>query len=456
MNESEAAIDLYHHDNDEITGLLNPDAKKQSKAGSIFKRCILPICIIGFLIIFYVLFGGLLFGLNYYFPQTPKRLIVISIDGYRWDYPQKYKENSPTINSLISTGVSAEFLKPCFPSLTVVNHYSIATGLYPESNNIVGNIMYDSSRQEHFTLSNKTYLNNYWWSGEPIWITAELQNIKSAIIQWIGAEVTFKNRKPFYLDGYDPKSTDSDRINKAIEYLDQPFGFEPKLIMAYVESLDKLQHKEGPDSINIPSKIKEIDDMIKKILEEIKEKKLENFVDVMIVSDHGSSNATRATIIHLDDLVPNFLERVHVYEWLKFNGTVTANIQPKNKNETMQIINLLREDEKLNCHLKHEIPERYHMKNNERVADIFCYAKLGYTLGVHDEGNQYEFKGDHGYDNEEMDMQGVFIANGPSFKSNFTMKSFENIQLYNVIANVLKINPQTNNGTIDKVKDIFK
>ena len=68
-------------------------------------------------------------------------MIVISIDGFRWDYTQKFENFTPTLNSLKSTGVSNEFLKPCFPSSTVVNHYAISTGLYPETNKIISNIV---------------------------------------------------------------------------------------------------------------------------------------------------------------------------------------------------------------------------------------------------------------------------------------------------------------------------
>ena len=57
-------------------------------------------------------------------------LILISLDGFRWDYAEKYKP--PHLSNFIKGGVKAESLIPCFPSKTFPNHYSIATGMYPD------------------------------------------------------------------------------------------------------------------------------------------------------------------------------------------------------------------------------------------------------------------------------------------------------------------------------------
>ena len=69
--------------------------------------------------------------------QEHPYLIVLSLDGFRWDYPQY--ANTPTLDSLRDVGVMAESLKPSFPTKTFPNHYTIATGLYPDNHGIVLN-----------------------------------------------------------------------------------------------------------------------------------------------------------------------------------------------------------------------------------------------------------------------------------------------------------------------------
>jgi len=73
--------------------------------------------------------------------DTTSTVILVSIDGFRNDYLERL-EFTPTLNYLSLKGNKAQFLKPAFPSKTFPNHYSIATGLLPESHGIVDNAFY--------------------------------------------------------------------------------------------------------------------------------------------------------------------------------------------------------------------------------------------------------------------------------------------------------------------------
>lgn len=57
-------------------------------------------------------------------------VILVSFDGFRWDYPEMYE--TPNFDALEREGVRAESLIPSFPTKTFPNHYTIATGLYPD------------------------------------------------------------------------------------------------------------------------------------------------------------------------------------------------------------------------------------------------------------------------------------------------------------------------------------
>jgi predicted AlkP superfamily pyrophosphatase or phosphodiesterase len=54
-------------------------------------------------------------------------LIMVSLDGFRWDYTQYAK--TPVLDSLAKAGVMAEALIPSFPTKTFPNHYTMATGV---------------------------------------------------------------------------------------------------------------------------------------------------------------------------------------------------------------------------------------------------------------------------------------------------------------------------------------
>lgn len=52
-------------------------------------------------------------------------LLIVSFDGFKPDYLDK--GITPNLNKFRNDGASAEFLKPVFPTKTIVNHFTIAT-----------------------------------------------------------------------------------------------------------------------------------------------------------------------------------------------------------------------------------------------------------------------------------------------------------------------------------------
>jgi predicted AlkP superfamily pyrophosphatase or phosphodiesterase len=74
--------------------------------------------------------------------------ILVSFDGWRWDYDTKAP--APNLRSLMARGVRAEGLIPGYPSKTVPNHYSMATGLYPGHHGMIANIIRDPASGRTF------------------------------------------------------------------------------------------------------------------------------------------------------------------------------------------------------------------------------------------------------------------------------------------------------------------
>ena len=63
-------------------------------------------------------------------------VLIISLDGFRPDYIDVGV--TPNLHRLRESGVAPEYMKPSFPSVTFPNHYTLVTGLYPESHGVVG------------------------------------------------------------------------------------------------------------------------------------------------------------------------------------------------------------------------------------------------------------------------------------------------------------------------------
>ena len=115
----------------------------------------------------------------YWGGQEHPPLLIISLDGFRSDYLDRElngESAAPTLNRLARCGVWASSgMMPSYPTMTFPNHYSIVTGLYPESHGIVDNSFYDPDFGTAFSLSSPQQTNSLWWNGEPIWTTVKKQ-----------------------------------------------------------------------------------------------------------------------------------------------------------------------------------------------------------------------------------------------------------------------------------------
>ena len=103
-------------------------------------------------------------------------VIVVSLDGFRWDYCDLY--DTPNLDDLSESGVKADRLIPCFPTKTFPNHYTLATGLYPDHHGIINNSFYADDLHGIYRIADSEMVRNPdAYFGEPIWVTAEQQEL---------------------------------------------------------------------------------------------------------------------------------------------------------------------------------------------------------------------------------------------------------------------------------------
>ncbi|MCK7520144.1 MAG: hypothetical protein MZV64_21835 [Ignavibacteriales bacterium] len=65
--------------------------------------------------------------------------------------------------------------------------------------------------------------------------------------------------------------------------------------------------------------------------------------------------------------------------------------------------------------------------------------------------------GNHGYDPTYIDMHGIFFAIGPDFKSGYTCGTLNNIDIYPLLAKILRIFPNNNiDGKLERIEFLLK
>lgn len=356
--------------------------------------------------------------------------LIISLDGFRADFLQR--GITPRLNAFVKEGVSPKWMHPSFPSVTFPNHFTLATGLYPESHGIVGNTFWDPKLESEFYYTDpERSLDPKWWQGEPFWVTAERQGIRSAVHMWPGSEAHVLNTDPSILDVFNGKELLDNKVKRIMEFLDMP-GKEdktadfkdtrPQLIAAYVPNVDSFGHKFGPNSTEIRATIEEVDKMMDNIFQGLEERNLTHIVNVMVVSDHGMATTDISRMMQLEELVDTS-KIEHIDGWPLYG------LRPKNPDDLQELYDGLAEKSKSNpnfeVYLKDvNMPEHYHFSKNDRIAPLWIVPKTGWAIVTKEEfnvkeglekGEVYHPRGLHGYDHEHPLMRAIFIARGPAF-----------------------------------------
>lgn len=382
--------------------------------------------------------------------QTP--LLLISMDGFRWDYCGLYPEETPHLRELIRTGVTARGLIPVFPTHTFVNHYTIATGLYPAHHGIINNTFFDPKLGEYFRYKIPAAARDpRWWGGEPIWITAVKQGRKSACYFWPGSEVTFNGFRATFTKPYDQNAPFEKRFDELFSWLRLPPDQRPAITTFYFHETNQAGHYSGMGSDGLRAAIKLLDARIGLIVARAKSEQIP--LNIVVVSDHGfvGTNGQTQTLM-LDDYVD--LDTVQI----DFDGPV-AGLRPLDGQVDQVVARLSALPAQFKVYRESELPARWHLQGNPRIPPIWIVADPGWRIqrkSTFLSTKDYLLKGDHGYDSAVQEMQGIFIASGPSFRSGVVVDAVENIHLYNLLCAATGLTPAPNDGDDRLVQSVLR
>lgn len=392
-------------------------------------------------------------GTHIFEPTT----ILISLDGFRADFLQKGL--TPSLSALVASGVSPKYMLPSFPSVTFPNHYTLVTGLYPESHGIVGNSFWDPKLQEEFYYTNTSIsMQSKWWdAAEPLWETAEKQGLKTAIHMWPGSEAHIHNMDPTYLDTFNAHEHLPNKVDRILRWLDLKQEQRPRLIAAYVPDVDRDGHKFGPNSTEIRATIASADNMLTLLLQGLLERNLTEIVNLVVVSDHGMATMSAHRMVQLDDLIDmNLID--HLDGW-PLRGLRLKNPQRDVKPLYEQLAVAAKKHGTFDVYTLETMPDRYHFSNNDRIAPLWIVPKTGWLVIERKSfdiakaiaaGEEFHPIGIHGFDHEDPLMRAIFVARGPAFPHapNSRVPVFQNIEVYNILCDSLGLIPHSSNGTI--------
>jgi predicted AlkP superfamily pyrophosphatase or phosphodiesterase len=367
-------------------------------------------------------------------------LVLISFDGWRSDYIDRVP--APNLKALAARGVRARALIPSFPSVTFPNHYTIATGLYPEHHGIVDNTIDDPSFPERFTMSSRTAKDSRWWGGEPIWVTAKRQGHRAMTMFWPGDEAEIGGVRPDGFVPFDDHVSNHDRVAQAVTWLALPPDRRPSVVLVYFSEVDHAGHDFGPDSPQLIAAAGHLDDALGELVSAVRRLDLDAQTTYVVVSDHGMT-ATPGRRIFADDYVDldaiDFINTGEVLQVRPKPGALNA------------VLTSLRRAPHITVYERRRMPERFHYRDNPRIAPIVGLLDEGWRITTRKQEAARDplampERGGHGYDPHLPSMRALFVAAGPRVRTGLIVEPFENVHVYDFLCAVLDLTPAKNDG----------
>ncbi|MGE5352384.1 MAG: ectonucleotide pyrophosphatase/phosphodiesterase [Acidobacteriota bacterium] len=381
--------------------------------------------------------------------QGKPYVILVSYDAFRWDYSQRGL--TPNLDSVALSGVSALSLRPSFPSKTFPNHLAIITGMYPEHHGIIHNEFRDPFSGRKYSISDTAEVSDSrWYLGEAFWQTAERQGVKTASYFWPGSPLRNDERNPRYYEIYEHKRPYIKRIEGVINWLKMPYNDRPHFITLYIDETDRQGHRYGPQSPQLNAAVKLVDSLSGVLLTKLKEIGMYDSTNVIFLSDHGMTEISNQRLLNIEEILgPG--------NRMDGDGPVMM-IEPKN-GEVEKIYKKLKQNEHhFKVFTRENIPGYFHFNDNPFIYPIIVVADPGWSLVDNNSVKYYsKNKGNHGYDNNFMDMHGIFFAEGPAFKKNYKTGTLWNIDIYPLLCRIFNIKPRSNiDGSLDRIEFLLK
>ncbi|MBQ1647995.1 MAG: alkaline phosphatase family protein [Bacteroidales bacterium] len=377
--------------------------------------------------------------------------VVISLDGFRWDYPDMY--DMPFMDSLASIGVKAR-MEPSFPSSTFPNHYTLVTGLVPDHHGLVNNSFWNPDTNHGYSLGDpeSRYSPDY-YGGEPIWATAQRQGVKAGVVYWVGSDIAIGGVYPTYYRNWDedPHWTFEERVDELVRLLSLPEKERPHLVMGYFDEPDHQGHVFGPYAPETKAMCAHMDSLMHSFYKRIMALPIADRINLVITGDHGMTEISPERFIPLQETFPE--------EWaVRISGNNPTSIWAA-PGCADSLYNRLSKIEHISVWRHGEVPERLCYGTSNRLGDIIVSPDLGWQFNFKPSHNN----GTHGFNCTETDMLVAFRAAGPDFKVGYEApltegepSAFRNIDIYPMICKLLGIKPAPVDGKLERIRKILK
>lgn len=379
----------------------------------------------------------------------PPVLVVVAIDGLRWDAPSPAA--TPALVGLAARGGTTERLVPSFPTKTFPNFYTILTGLAPGRHGVVANSMRDPELGAFAMADRAAVADGRWWGGEPLWVTLERQGGRAAPHEWPGSEAEIGGVRPTWWAPYDHGRTLDERIARALDLLRLPPARRPGLVTLYTPEVDSAGHDFGPDAPETRRAIADADASVGRLLDGLAGIGLGGAAHVAVVSDHGMAAVDPARTVFLEELID--LDDVEIVDWSPLLALRPA------PGRLAAVRAGIERSPWLRVFTPDEAPPEWRYSGSPRLQPLMALVAEGGTISTRAYAasrSRFPGRGNHGYDPALPSMGAWFAAAGPRLRTGVVLSPLENVHLYELFCAILGLDPAPNDGDPARTRALLR
>lgn len=364
--------------------------------------------------------------------KTPRRtVILISLDGVSVDLVNR--ADTPSLDRLAAEGARVARVIPPFPSNTFPVHASIATGTYPGKHGIINNKFLDR-KLGRFNRERQAS----WLRSQPLWVTAERQNVRAGVIMWVTSEGGWRGALPSFHMKFSRRTGDDKKVERILSWLSLPPAERPRLIMAWFRGSDAEGHRFGPNSEEAIQQLEREDGLLGRLREGIGRRGLSKSTTLVVVSDHGMVPLKR--VINLDRALREGGLGGHVA-----TAGGVSHIYLEAPWELERAHKILSAQTGFTLYQREDLPLEWRATAEGRMGDLVAVADPGVWFSEGPKsitaGKVKNRLGGHGYPPGVPGMDGILIAAGPGVRRGIRLPTARAVDVYPTLCRLLGIRP---------------
>ena len=370
--------------------------------------------------------------------QAQHYLVLVSLDGFRWDYPQR--DDATHLLALGKAGASApDGMLPSYPALGAPNRFTLVTGLYPGHHGLIAKSFYDPAHGARFSADEaKQADDGSWYGGVPLWSLAESQGMRAAVIGWPGSNAAIAKFRPSY--SVAPGGSFAACLKRVSNWLRLPPAERPHLIAVEISEAAVEARRFGPDAAETKAAVLSADGFIGRLKADLNATGLP--VDLVVVSDRGMAKTDGGWIT---------LDQFTSLAGFETVGSLLYSPAEQVRERVYRQLNHV--SSMFAVYRRKDLPPEFHAGQNPREGDPVVMATGPYAIRAHAPSagkSEAPPLGVDGIDPQaQPEMKAIFFAAGPDIVPGKTVSSFENVNLYPWMAHLLGLKAPKSDGSLN-------